>query len=118
MSRQMSNARRKKIRQQSQEVRRAIDAMDYVSSGTLHTRTKVCGRKECRCATDPQARHGPYFEWSRRIGGRLVHSVLSEDQAELVSEAISNYREIQRLLTVWEARTAQVVLDPDDDELD
>lgn len=89
--------------------------MDYVSSGTLHTRTKVCGRKGSRCATDPQARHGPYYEWSRRIAGRLVHSVLSEEQAELVAEAIANYHEILRLLTVWEARTTQVILDLDDD---
>ena len=118
MSRQKDDEQRKKLRRQSEEIRRAIDGMDYVSSGTLHTRTKVCGRKGCRCATDPRSRHGPYYEWSRRIGGRLVHSVLSEEQAELVAEAISNYREIQRLLTIWEARTTQIILDTEEDDDD
>ena len=56
--------------------------MDYVASGTLHSRTKVCGRSNCRCADDPSARHGPYHEWSRRTGGRLVHHVITAQQAE------------------------------------
>jgi len=114
----MGDARQKRIRRQTLEIRRAINAMGYVSPGTLHTRTKVCGRKGCRCATDPEARHGPYSEWSRRIGGRLVHSVLSEEQAELVAEAIANYREIQRLLTLWEARTAHEILELEEDDFD
>jgi len=112
-----SDARQQRMRQQTEELRRLIDGMVYVSSGTLHTRTKVCGRPNCRCASgDPATRHGPYHEWSRRIGGRLVHSLLSEEQAELVAEAIANHREIQRLLKMWEARTEHEILELEDDE--
>jgi hypothetical protein len=25
------------------------------------------------CATDPSARHGPYYEWGHMRGGKLVH---------------------------------------------
>jgi hypothetical protein len=80
---------RNRIRQRTKELRRAISAMDFVASGTLHTRTKVCGRKNCRCAVDPDARHGPYYEWSRRQEGRLVHSVVTAEQAQLCSLARS-----------------------------
>jgi len=76
--------------------------MDFVVSGTIHKRTKVCGRKNCRCAVDPAARHGPYYEWSRRQEGRLFHSIVTPEQAEVLSRAIHNYREIKQLLARWE----------------
>jgi hypothetical protein len=107
----MKAKQKKRIRKRTIEIRRAISAMDHVSSGTLQTRTKVCGRPNCRCATDPDYRHGPYYEWNRRIDGRLVHRIISEQQAELVAQAIANYREILRLLSLWERETAEEILD-------
>ena len=86
--------------------------MDFLASGTVHTRTKVCGRMNCRCAVDPEARHGPYHEWSRRQEGRLVHSVITHEQARLFAKAIANYRELQRLLALWERETAEEILSP------
>jgi hypothetical protein len=103
--------RRNRIRQRTQALRRAISAMDYVASGTLHSRTKVCGRSNCRCAEDPNARHGPYHEWSRRSGGRLVHRVITAQQAKSIARAIENHRELQQLLARWEEETASEVLD-------
>jgi hypothetical protein len=32
-----------------------------------------CGKPGCRCASDPAARHGPYYEWSHMLKGKLVH---------------------------------------------
>ena len=103
---------RTRIRQRTKELRRAIDAIDFAASGTLHSRTKVCGRPNCRCAKDPAARHGPYHEWSRRKGGRLVHSIVTDEQASYLMQAIKNYRKILNLLVLWESETAQEVLNP------
>jgi hypothetical protein len=103
---------RTRVRAHTQTLRRAISQMDFVASGTIHKRTKVCGRPNCRCANDPTARHGPYYEWSRRQDGRLVHSVITPAQAELFTQAIQNYREIQQLLGLWERETAKEVLNP------
>ncbi len=103
--------RRNRIRQRTLALRRAISAMDYVASGTLHSRTKVCGRSNCRCAEDPSARHGPYHEWSRRTGGRLVHRVITAQQAEIIARAIANHRELHGLVARWAEETASEVLD-------
>ena len=103
---------RTRVREHTRELRRAISLMDFVASGTIHKRTKVCGRQNCRCATDPAARHGPYYEWSRRQDGRLVHSVITPAQAQFFTQAIQNYREIQQLLRLWERETAKEVLNP------
>ncbi len=104
----------KRMRARSQELRRLIAAMDFVASGTLHVRTKVCGRTNCKCATDPEQRHGPYHEWSRRKGGKLLHSVVTAGQARFLERAIANYRKIQSLLAKWEEETAAEVLSPHD----
>ncbi|MBI4934897.1 MAG: hypothetical protein HY828_13525 [Actinobacteria bacterium] len=106
----MNGPRRQRIRARSRVLRQAIDALDYLASGTLLTRTKVCGRATCRCAVDPAARHGPYYEWTRRSEGRLVHYVVSADQAQLIALAINNHRAVQRLLAAWERETAAEIL--------
>jgi hypothetical protein len=113
MSSPLSKKDRDRIRRQTKRIRQTIDAMDLVSSGTLLTRTKVCGRPNCRCAVDSSARHGPYYEWNRLLDGRLVHSVISDEQAELVALAIENQRQIKQLLQLWEAETTDFILNPD-----
>ncbi len=105
-----------RIRARSQALRRAIEKMDFVASGTIHVRTKVCGRSNCKCATDPEQRHGPYHEWTRRKDGTLQHRVVTTDQARLLQRAISNHREIHSLLARWEDETASEILTPGEDD--
>jgi hypothetical protein len=75
---------------------------------------KVCGRPNCRCADDLDARHGPYYEWSRLEKRRLVQSSLSEEQAAWVEHAIGNYRRLQELLCQWKAETEAELLEGTD----
>ena len=104
-SRDTRNAANERIRRIQEQIR----AMDYVSSGTLVTRTKVCGKPGCRCAHDPAARHGPYCEWGYMKDGRQVHRTLSAEQATVLKKAIANYRAILRLLREWEGQTLRVL---------
>ncbi|MBK7249848.1 MAG: hypothetical protein IPI06_02800 [Gammaproteobacteria bacterium] len=91
------------------QIQRAISAMQYLSSGTLLKRTKICGNPRCHCARDPAARHGPYYEWSYLKGGRLHHRTLTPKQAELMRLAIRNYRKAKKLLRTWEAHTQRLI---------
>ena len=95
------------MRARSRALREAID--EQLPTTWRQARSNgptVCGRANCRCAIDPTARHGPYFEWTRRSEGHLVHYVVSPEQAQLIKIAIDNHREAQRLLAVWERETA------------
>ena len=94
--------RRRRATETIAELRRRISELEFVCSGTLLRRTKTCGRETCRCAQDPGARHGPYYEWSRMERGRLVHTTLSPDEGPKMAQAIRNYRRLRRLLRVWE----------------
>jgi hypothetical protein len=81
-----------------------------ICSGTLSERTMTCGKPNCRCATDPQARHGPYYEWTWREGGKLRHKLIPPEKVALLREAIHNLRTVQELLTQWERESASILL--------
>jgi hypothetical protein len=80
-----------------------------VCSGTLSERTMTCGKANCRCATDPQARHGPYYEWTWREGGKLRHKLIPPEKVALLREAIQHRRTVQELLTQWERESAPII---------
>jgi hypothetical protein len=86
-----------------------LSGMQYLSSGTLQKRTKRCGNPRCRCATDPAARHGPYYEWGYVNGGKLLHRTLTPQQAELMRLAIANHRKVKKLLKAWERQTLRLI---------
>lgn len=109
MARRRSDARRHAALERIARIRERIQAIERLCSGTLLRRTKVCGKLECRCAHDPAARHGPYYEWGRMQGGRLVHRMVPPAQATLLREAIANYRAVRRLLRAWENETVKLI---------
>jgi hypothetical protein len=98
-----------KIQEKIAEIQRALSAMQYLSSGTLLKRTKVCGNPRCHCATDPASRHGPYYEWSHLKAGKLRHRTLSPEQAGLMRLAIANHRKVKKLLRAWEVQTQRLI---------
>ena len=97
-------------KQRLREIRARIAAMEYVCSGTLHERTKICGKPSCACARQRNARHGPYYQWSRRRAGRQDNAVIPPSAAVHFRSAISNYKQLRRLLRVWEEESARLIL--------
>ena len=98
----------KKALERIARIRDTISRIDYLCSGTLLQRTKVCGKPGCRCAQDPSARHGPYFEWGHMRGGKLVHRTVSPEQATILQLAIANHRKAKKLMQAWEEETERI----------
>ena len=90
-------------------IREALGRIDYLCSGTLLERTKMCGRPGCACAQDPAARHGPYFEWGYMRAGKLAHRQVSAQHAAVLRHAIKNYRMARKLLRDWEVETERLI---------
>ena len=99
----------REVQEKIAEIHRTLAAMEYLSSGTLLKRTKRCGNPQCRCARDPAARHGPYYEWSHLKAGKLRHRTLTPKQAELMRLAIANNRKAKKLLRAWEVQTQHLI---------
>lgn len=97
------------VREKIAGIHTALSTVQYLASGTLSKRTKLCGNPRCHCAKDPAARHGPYYEWSYLKAGKLRHRTLTPEQAELMGLAIANYRKVKRLLKAWEVQTLRLI---------
>jgi hypothetical protein len=105
--------RREDILEEAREriarIQALLSAMDYLCSGTLVRRMMRCGKPNCRCAEDPSARHGPYYEWGHMKGGKLVHRMVSPEQAAVLRLAIANYRKAKKLMRAWESETERLI---------
>ena len=67
-------------------------------SGSVHEQYLTCGKSECRChdRKNPQ-RHGPYYLWIRRLGGKQVNRTLRPGaDLERVRQGIANYQKLQQ----------------------
>jgi hypothetical protein len=94
-----------------QRIRKQIIELGPVCSGTLVHRTKVCGNPSCACATDPEARHGPYYQWRRWEKARRVDMSLPDSAAPGMARAIRNHRRLRRLIRLWERESVRVLLE-------
>jgi hypothetical protein len=101
--------RAERARERIAQIRQELSAIELLCSGTLLKRMKTCGSPSCRCAHDPSARHGPYYEWGHMHAGKLVHRVVSAQQAEVLRQAIANYRRLKKLLRGWETETERLI---------
>jgi len=90
-------------------LREKLKAFDLVCSGTLMRRMLTCGNQACVCRKDTASRHGPYYYWGRRKGGRLVQMLLTPAEAVVIRRAISNYRAVRAALRRWEEETVKIV---------
>jgi len=94
-------------------IQRQVARVDLICSGTLLKRTKVCGKPNCRCARDPDAEHGPYYEWKRRENNCLRHRIVSAEEAERIRKAQDDYQRVLTLLAEWEDLSLAVILGPE-----
>ena len=99
----------KQTRVRIARIKKSLSAVDYVCSGTILKRMKVCGKPSCRCAKDTNARHGPYFEWGHMVEGKLVHRVVSPEKAAKLQQGIENYRKVKKLMLVWEKEAEKMI---------
>lgn len=109
---------RARVRARSKALRKELNGLGFVVSGTLHHRMKKCGKPTCKCATDPTARHGPYFEWGRMRNKKLVQTTVTPTQAKLLEQGIDNHKRARALLDEWERLSEAEILHPDENNDD
>lgn len=90
------------------EVLAGLDRSGWFVRGSLLKVANRCGTPGCRCKADPPQLHGPYWQWSRKIGGKTVSVRLTDAQAELVRGWIANAKLVGRQLAELDEVVAQV----------
>lgn len=84
--------------QRYREILGELTEIGFIRSGSVASRYNYCGKANCRCHADPPHPHGPYFQWTAKVGGKTVNRRLSAREAELYQEWIGNDRRLRALI--------------------
>ena len=91
--------------QQAEAARIAAELarLGFVLPGTLTERPMRCGHPNCRCHANPPVLHGPYHQWTRKVNGKTVTRILSDDQLADYQDWFGNQRRLRTLIAELEA---------------
>jgi hypothetical protein len=81
----------------------AIARTGMVLPGSILERRTRCGHANCACHGDPPRRHGPYWQWTRKVAAKTVGRWLNAEQAGGYQAWIDNDRRLRELLSRLEA---------------
>jgi hypothetical protein len=87
----------KKIRQQYVTVKKQILQIGFVMEGSLSKRYLTCGKKSCRCLSNPAFRHGPYYLLTWKRNGRTVTQFIPPTLAIQYQEWIQNRQSLSKV---------------------
>jgi hypothetical protein len=90
-------------------IARALAEIDHVLPGTVTVRLGPCGKSTCRCHADPPQLHGPYISWTRKVDGKTVTRLLSEQQWADYRPWFENSKRLKALVAELEALSLQAV---------
>jgi hypothetical protein len=80
------------------ELAEHIADIGFIAAGSVVRIHNRCGKPNCRCHADPPQLHGPYWQWTAKVGGKTVTRRLSESEARLYQEWIGNDRKLRTLI--------------------
>ena len=77
--------------------------------GSVVVRTGRCGKASCSCRDDPPRLHGPFRSWTRKLAGKTVTRLLSEEQLEDYQVYFDNHRRLKELVHELENLSLSIV---------
>ena len=76
--------------------------------GTLIERHTRCGKPGCRCHASPPVLHGPYWQWTRKVAGKTITRLVSDEQLGDYRQWLDNHRRLRALVAELEALTLAI----------
>lgn len=89
------------------ELAHQLTDIGLIASGSVVHRYTRCGNAGCRCHGDPPQRHGPYYQWTAKVGGKTITRRLTEREATLYQQWITNDRHLREVLNDMRSVAAQ-----------
>lgn len=88
----------RRYRQEYEHVKQQLRSVGYICLGSITQRWLTCGTLSCICHRDPTRRHGPYYQWTRKVNGRTQARMLDESLIRLYQEGIRNHQRLDAIL--------------------
>ena len=93
----MADAELARLERRYREVKSRLQELGFAIAGSVIERHTVCGADNCRCQADPPQRHGPYFQYSRKVAGKTISRRLNAEQAQRYRDLIANRRTLDQI---------------------
>ena len=77
--------------------------------GSVVVRTGRCGKATCSCRDDPPRLHGPFRSWTRKVAGKTVTRLLSEDQLDEYQVLFDNHHRLKELVRELEDLSLSII---------
>ena len=97
------------IERRYRELKNRLQDLGFVIAGSIAERRTTCGAANCRCRTDPAQRHGPYYEYTRKVSGKTTGRRLTPEQAEQYRTWIANRRTLEEITAAMDELSHQAV---------
>lgn len=94
----MTDTELDRLRAHYRALQHQVRQLGFIALGSVIERYTVCGTQNCRCHADPPARHGPYYQYSRKLGGKTLTRRLTAEQAQRYRDWIANRRTLDDLI--------------------
>jgi hypothetical protein len=85
-----------------QAAKAKLAEVGFICEGSLSQIRTCCRNPNCRCS-DPDRRHGPYWQLTWKEAGKTVSRRLSADEARLYREWINNRRKLESVIVEMQA---------------
>ena len=97
MTTELAQKKLHSLQLKQQHLAKQLGSIGFIWSGTISRRLLTCGKPSCRCHTDAEAKHGPYYYWTTKKAGKTVSRSLSREQATILGQWIDNRRELEQV---------------------
>ena len=74
----------------------------FFLKGSLVERYQTCGNAGCVCQRKRSARHGPYYQWTRKLRGKTESLWIPKELVRQVEEWMSAGEGVVEGVTKWE----------------
>jgi hypothetical protein len=92
-----------------ERIRKDLASLGPCLPGSLVVRTGRCGKAACSCHGSPPRLHGPFRSWTRKVGGKTVTRLLSEEQLADYQALFDNHRKLKELVRQLEDLTLEII---------
>ena len=93
----MSDDNLDRLQRRYRELKSQLDQLGFAIAGTISERYTMCGVGTCACRTDAARRHGPYYQYSRKVAGKTVSRHLAAEQVQQYRQWIANRRTLDEI---------------------
>jgi hypothetical protein len=90
-------------------IRHELAKLGPALPGSINIRTGRCGKPSCACHNDPPRLHGPFRSWTRKLAGKTITRLLSQEQLDDYQPYFDNHRRLKELVHQLEQLSLEII---------